>query len=344
MAEAPAEAGAVEGSVAGTPPPVRARRWPAVAAAAAVALIAGGSAVLAGGHRGPAPGGSAPTQQPGAPRASQNPAALVVHDDDVVEATGQVIAAPGKPVVYCPDLPQPAIGYPPGQEPAPSCPPGYAVTVVGVRLDQLTGVTTVRGVRVGEATLRGTWHDRVITVARQSAPTQYPVPQGLPEHPPCPPPAGGWRPGPVEAQAAQEYVQAHPDRFGQVWIGWPDGPPTGSTAAPGYQDKTQVLVVGVATGELAAAQRDLAAVYPGNLCVQRTEYSAAQAERVRGAASRLMDDQRNGIISVGLGSNALLPVEVELTVLDERVYRALAGINPRLLDLQPAIRPVAAPR
>src|SRR5262249_56792282 len=131
-------------------------------------------------------GAPARPQHPGAPGASQARAALVVHDGAVVEATGRVIAAPGKPVVYCPDLPQPAIGYPPGQEPAPSCPPGYAVTVIGVRLDQLTGVRTVRGVLVGDATLRGTWHNRVITVTRQSTPTQYPVPQGPPEHPPCP--------------------------------------------------------------------------------------------------------------------------------------------------------------
>ena len=42
---------------------------------------------------------------------------------DRVEVGGEVIAAPGKPPVFCPPRTRTlAIGYPPGKEPAPTCP------------------------------------------------------------------------------------------------------------------------------------------------------------------------------------------------------------------------------
>ncbi len=316
----------------------RARRWPAIAAAAAgVAVVASGAVILAGNpHSRPSPGSAVA----GGDATAVDPATLVVHDGDLVEATGQVIAAPGKPVVYCAPHAETAIGYLPGHEPAPTCQEGLAVTLVGVDLDRLSDARTVKGVRVGQATLRGTWQERTITVTEQSPPghPQYRS-TGPPEKPPCAAPPGGWQPGELSGlDALDGYLNQHPDRFGGLWIGWPDGYPSGPTDGPDYAGRTQVAVVEVVTGDLEAAQRELAAIFAGNLCVARGRITLAEAARVRMLVERLMDDRGTGISSAGGAGQ--YGVTVQLTVLDERLYGAFARIGLDALDLQPAVRPV----
>jgi hypothetical protein len=211
--------------------------------------------------------------------------------------------------------------------------------VVGVDLDRLADARTVKGVRVGTATLRGTWHNRTITVTAQSAPARAAAgSEGPPEHPPCPPPPGGWRPGPApDPSALDRYLNQHPDRFGGLWIAWPDGLPSGPADAPGYQNRTQVTVVDVVTGDLAATQRELAAVYPGNLCLRRTHLSLARAARVQSALLPLLQDRRNGIWSAGRGAGN---VEIDLAVLDQRLYDTLARIGLDAINVRAAVRPV----
>jgi hypothetical protein len=140
-----------------------------------------------------------------------------------------------------------------------------------------------------------------------------------------------------DPSALDRYLNQHPDRFGGLWIGWPDGLPSGPTDAPGYHNQTQVIVVDVVTGDLAATQQELAAIYPGNLCLRRTHLSLARATQVQSALLPLGNDRRNGISSYGRGVGN---VEVALTVLDQRLYEALARIGLDALDLSPAIRPV----
>jgi hypothetical protein len=114
-------------------------------------------------------------------------------------------------------------------------------------------------------------------------------------------------------------------------------PPSGPTAAPGYREPTQVVVVDVVTGDLAATQRELAAVYPGNLCLRPTRVSLAKVARIEATVLPLLHDRRNGIMLVGRGVGN---VEVEMAVLDQRLYGVLARIGFDALDLWPAIRPV----
>src|SRR5262245_26846033 len=59
-------------------------------------------------------------------------ASYLVRDGDRVEVTGLVIAAPGRPVVYCPPLP--TTGDLP--EAAPRCSANFAVTLTGADLDR----------------------------------------------------------------------------------------------------------------------------------------------------------------------------------------------------------------
>ena len=54
-----------------------------------------------------------------------------------------MIAAPGREPVFCPALPQPAIGRP--KEAAPSCPAEYAVTLKNFDLNKLGDAETIQG-------------------------------------------------------------------------------------------------------------------------------------------------------------------------------------------------------
>ena len=214
--------------------------------------------------------------------------------------------------------------------------------MVGVDLDRLTGARTIQGARVGSATLRGTWQDGVITVTGQSAPAAPGTVPTLSDKPPCAPPPDGWLTGSVDPRAVEEFVRHHPDRFGELWIGWPDGFPSAQTGPPDYRNSKQVLVVGVITGDLAAARREIEAVYRGNLCVQRAPFSLTEIDRVRSAAARLEQGGSNGVFHIGEGTAeaAHLPLRVQFMVLDQHLYDAFAVIGFRFLSLEPIIRPV----
>ncbi len=316
-----------------------ARRWvPALAAAAVAAIAVGVITVAQHDGAGPAPnvpvasgGGSAePTTAAGS--------TLVVHDGDTVEATGKVIAAPGKPAVFCPNLASPAVGYPPGKEPAPSCDAQFAVPLTGVDLTKLSDRRTVKGVVEGGVTLRGIWRDRSIAV-QQTGPMRLHEREpwfGVP----CAAPEGGWKTGAwgdasEHSQQLNQYVDAHPDLFGFLRMGYPDGTPSD----PNLSEKpmTEVIVVGVYSGDLERVRAQLEQLYSGNLCVAKSEFSLAQLRDAQNSLNPLLKNKR-GLYGFGLGAEK---VEVDLLVVDDALYAELAKVGLEKLELKPAVRPVA---
>jgi hypothetical protein len=172
----------------------RPRRWMPLLAAASVAAIAAAGIVAI-------PNRSQPDLAANPPAVvDQIRAQLLVRNGDQVRVAGEVIAAPGRPVIVCVSAGSPRpIGEP------PTCPDYASLTVTGVDLDRLSGQTTTRGVRSGFGTLTGVWTDRHVAVREQGVqPTgPWPLPQ-LPQHRP-------FAPDDVErANAAmRDYVRRH---------------------------------------------------------------------------------------------------------------------------------------
>jgi hypothetical protein len=313
----------------------RPRRWvPALAAASVAAIAAAALIVLPGGSKEQV-AGPADTSQSVAQ--SNQPAAGASKDDqlirpgDKVQVSGEVIAAPGKSPVFCPPLAKPAVGYLPGQEPAPTCPAEFAVTLKGVNLDQLTGVKVTKGVRSGTATLIGIWGDRTIDVQEQKAPAA-PVELQLPPLP-CAAPAGGWvsKPNNLDSAAVTAFLDAHADQvFGPV-LYYPKG-----TA----RNAPVVVMVGVAHGDLATLKAAFETVYDGNLCVTPVLLSRADNDRISRSLQGLMANKELGIYGSGGAAMSGGPVDVSVLAYTEQLKAALAPIGLDFVDVQPAVKPV----
>jgi hypothetical protein len=312
----------------------RPRYWAPVLAAASVLVIATAALVVL-------PGKEKPTADPIQTLAtgdSMDQAALLVRNGDRVEVDGEVIAAPGKPVLYCAPHAEPAIGYAPGMEPAPTCPAGLEVKLTGVHLDRLSSPSTVKGVRTGQAHLTGIWTDRAIAVQDQSAPRRTPD-AWLPKVP-CKEPPGGWQPGSANeliSPAVTAFVNARLDQLAQPWIGWPAGtPPTAEPSAPA--NAPSVLVIEVAKGDPATIRKALEPLVTGNLCVTRGRFSQADLKRTSDAVFAL--DVRGLGISSSDGGMGNKPVGVQLLVVDEKALAEFTKIGLDKLELTPAVVPV----
>lgn len=311
------------------------RRWvPALAAASVAAIAAGALVVLPGDGREDAP--LTGPQDTAATSNEIDPASLLVRDGDRVQVSGEVIAAPGRPVVFCAPHAESAIGYPPGQEPAPSCAPDLRIELTGVDVSKLSG--TRKGVRFGNARLIGTWKDRTIAVQQQLAPLAVEPPGSETDFltdVPCKAPSGGWQTsgdGSVP-QAVSSYVSARPDQLAELWLGWPDGLATPSGQSPG----TSVVVVQVVRGDLEQVHRELTAMYAGNLCVAPGKYSQTDGKTVGAALAALAGKGLGISVSGSVMGNRRAPVQ--LIVVDERAFAEFSWIGLDKLDLQPAVRP-----
>lgn len=307
-------------------------RWVPVLAAASVAAIAVAVAVTVLPDRSGSPG---PVASAG------GEAQYLVRDGDRVEVTGMVIAAPDRPVIYCPGLPTPSA------DDAPSCPDNVAVTLTGVDLAQLAEPATKDGVGFGYARLRGIWHDRTIAVDEQSMPAadaRYGPPDT--DRVPCPEPAGGWPvPDPPRndlpsTAAVQRLAAQQPERFGATWVAFPDGMarPTQAWTVP------VVLVVNLLQGDVEQARRELQPLYDGTLCVSPGNVTTSRLREAATKTGSLQRDTRNGIWeSSGVGPNGEYtggPVDVHLLVVDERLHGEFQKIGFDLLSLHPVVRPI----
>ncbi|MGH3713663.1 MAG: hypothetical protein ACRDT4_09425, partial [Micromonosporaceae bacterium] len=275
----------------------RTPRWVPFAVAAGVVVLTAGigaAVVMSNGADRPAP------------PAATGLDAEVVRDGDRVTATGNLVWAPGKPILLC--QVNPAILISPA--PAPTCSP-WAVEVPEPAVGGVSWKQTDRVRHTEERyTVSGTWRDgRIAQPSLAQAPTGSDEPLGdgtaaTEELPlPCDPPEGGWvqpRVDPAQLEAARsalsEQVTAHPASYSGLWVAEGNG--------------VDVMVVGTVHAP-AEHQRKLAATYPYPLCVTKADYSAAQ---LNATADRL---------ATGDGSwmTAVLPqharVEVQLFVLDD---------------------------
>jgi len=187
---------------------------------------------------------------------------LRVRNGDEVTASGTVIAVPGRPVRFC----APAPSRRPGR-PGPERPPDrtLGVDLVGADLDRLTEPKTFETTRWGRAAITGRYADGTVTVTTQGPPLDRSHRRTrLPDGTPCPPPAGGWQPGPLDhagIEALSTLVSDRPIAYGEVVMTYPDGPGLLDSGA------TEVLMVTI-TLPPATAELELRAHFTGNLCVR----------------------------------------------------------------------------
>ncbi|GAB1645226.1 hypothetical protein KRMM14A1259_56490 [Krasilnikovia sp. MM14-A1259] len=272
-------------------------------AGAAAALLATGALGFAA-HRTPEP---APGPVPVPVIAPVGRAELIVRDGDLVEASGRVEDAQ-----LCAPAPVPiSLG-------GDTCP--YGIPVPGVR--PTDGVT-----------LRGRWHPIGLSDIQRMpySPTSAGVlgDSDLPDAPPCPAPAGGWRDGEDWSDdQVRDYLQAHADQF----------------AAPfaTHLGNARILVVTVVNGDVGQARAALTAIYTDNLCVVAAPggHSLAAEARLQTttgqAVGALMDDPASGIYLVTSEDGKMRVNMVQLT---QPLYDKLAAIGLDHLILDPWIRP-----
>jgi hypothetical protein len=299
------------------------RRWVPALAAASVAVVAAGIIAALPNHQNQPQSFAQGNQQPNDE--------LLVKPGDKVQVSGRIIAAAGKTPVFCAPLAETMIGYPPGKEPAPSCPDEFAVKLNGLDLDQIPGLKTIKGVRTGGATVTGLWGDRSIEVQQQSR--QITPPPTADPKLPCAAPAGGWpsKPSNIYSAPVQAFLAAN---AGQVY-----GP---ITFYPNGRSRNApvVMMLGVAHGDVATVGAAFEKVYSGNLCVTPVLMSEADSDRVRTALDQIVTKQDLGVYQSGGAGMMGGPAPISLLVYTEQVKAALAPVGVDLLDVQPDVRPV----
>jgi hypothetical protein len=319
--------------------PKRTRRWVPLLAAAAVGAIATGIVVLPDGKEPAVAPPVTPASAAGkgaTPGSSLGPQSgtaeeMLVRNGDRVVADGEVIAVPGKDPVLCAGRAHDLRGYPPGQEPAPSCPDPIAAKLIGLDLDKL-GLATTKGVRHGNAHLAGIWSDRSITVQEQG-PMVTPAPTPVIEEPvPCAAPAGGWqnKPTNLESQLMLNWLNARANQVTDPAVLYPKGRHRGAPV---------VIRIGVAHGDLDEFRREIAKVFQGNLCVVRARFSRTDVDQLQAATAPAFDQQvgLTGSSGPGLSDDGF---SVQMLVFDEKVRTALAPVGLDKLTVVPTVRPV----
>lgn len=263
-------------------------------------------------------------------------AKLILRDGDTAEATGNVVAESGRPVRFCPFLPQasldaaaPSGSAPQGPQPCAS----FGVTVTGVDLGKLSNRRNSGGVISGDAKLRGVYRDRNLRVTAQSgvprgtAPTEPDLP-GFVTKTPCAAPPGGWT-GAPNNEAIARYLSQHTDRFNGLGVNYP---------IPKVF-RIWVAVVGVSTGDLAEAQAELQARFGPNVCTVRVPYTVAEQKKAWKQLETLMKDPANGIYeATGLGN--FRPLTATLAILTQRLYDKLSAIGLHELSITVWLKPV----
>jgi hypothetical protein len=275
------------------------QRWLAPVSAAAATILVAGALVFAAHQGGRLP--DVPVIRPA------GPAALIVRDGDLVEATGRVESRP-QGTQFC--------------APAPvaedSCP--YSIAVSGVD-------------PAAEVHLRGTWHPGALTgiekLAVRSAPPSPDVVFDLP----CAAPAGGWRTdedadNPVVWEPINSYLTAHPQQYAAPYVA--------------YAGPAHVLVVQVVSGDVDQARTALKAIYPANLCVVGRPGHRSIADDQELAATvgkpigELMNENSLGIYLAQPEDGRMLVKMVQLT---PALYDKLAAIGLNRLIIDPWLRP-----
>ncbi|MCA2217156.1 hypothetical protein [Jidongwangia harbinensis] len=273
--------------------------------AAAATILAAGTLVFALHRTPPEPAPASAVMAAGPGIVAEGPAGLIVRDGDLVEASGPV----EKGSTMCSPAPVPAIYGP--------CPHGIRVP----------GIKPTDGV-----TLRGRWHPSGLSDIRRMP---YSPPSGgvlgdsdLPDTPPCPAPAGGWRDGEDWVDdRVRDHLHARPDQFAEPFAT--------------HVGNARVLVVEVVSGDVDQARAALTATYSDNLCVVAAPggHSIAAEERLQatvGEAVRALMDADPGIYLAGSEDGKMRVMMLQLT---QPLYDRLAAIGLDHLIVDPWIRP-----
>lgn len=320
------------------------QRWLPPLAAGAVVLVAAGIGVVfhaRGGGPGvtsgdrPAGPGVAAGEPPAGAGAAGPWADQVVRDGDRVNGRGQVVALPGRPVQLC--APYATIDIYPEPVPAPC---RVAVTVTGLDLDRLTHRKERDGAVWGSARVEGVYRAGTLTVTRQLDDRPGPVPDVVTEdRVPCPEPQGGWPRQPADPSrliaALDAAVHADSETYNGPWVQYPYGWHLQDTSD---RKGIEVYLVGT-TGDVEAARRELAAVFPAeHLCVTTVRWSKAAMD----AAQRQLSGPAAEAAGVSGGMGEVLSdrVVADLVVLDERASRFLAGVADGRVTPRPLLRKV----
>lgn len=255
---------------------------------------------------------------------------LVLRDGDTAEASGQVYAARGKPVQFCPQNPAPTFS-----SSVTACRGG--VTAVGVDPSRLTDRQDSDGTITGRVTLRGVYRAGTLRVTTQAPASQtvgFPGPD-LPtvlRTTPCAPPSGRWTGQPYNNTAIGDYLRRHPDRFNGM----------GTTYPYGQGSAVTVIVVGVVRADpaqLSQALTELRTRFGDNICTVRVDQSLPEQQATEHAALQLMHDPANGIFAVG-GPIGFRPIDVSIDLLTPQRYAKLSQIGLPHLLIEPWLKPV----
>ncbi len=310
--------------------PRRSRWQPLAAAAAVVAVAAGGVAGVAVSRRGAdsAPAGRVAGQ-------TVTPADGIVQDGDRVVGQGIVVAPPGRPVQLCAPSGGVSVAiYPP---PVPQ-PCEVAVTVTGLDLDRLSGRQARGGTVWGTARVEGTYRDRTLAVTRQEAYQNPPKPDAsAPDEVGCAEPSGGWTRQPAGIESAMRRLSAAIGRRPAVYTDPQVRYPYGWHLQDDSDRKgTEVIVVGT-TGDLDAARQELAAVFPAeHLCVIEVRWSKADMA----AAERALSTPEARRAGIGRPFPDVLNdrVQAEVLVLDQAAADFLATVAGGRVVADPVLR------
>ncbi|MGC4793204.1 hypothetical protein ACLQ3H_03720 [Micromonospora saelicesensis] len=151
---------------------------------------------------------------------------------------------------------------------------GIGVQVAGAAAESFIASSGEAG---GAASIIGVYRDGVVhlvsaTADRTPAPTNPTAPEM-----PCRPPRDGWRPGyGIESAAAPDainelrrWVESRSATYTDVWERQVDD----------AGQVKNIFVVGT-TGDVKAAQIEIAAHYPGNLCMYQAKHSASDLQEI----------------------------------------------------------------
>ena len=177
------------------------------------------------------------------------------------------------------------------------------VPTTGLDLDALAEPGQVNGYRWGSAAIEAWWDGTSFVVTAQGPPDPYLIPHGPPPVP-CPAPAGGW---PIDDQMFGLDPDAVRDAVGpgyaDLGAGYPSGQPVFDDANPSGTIVPVVLVVRT-TGDVAAADAAIRAVYSGNLCVGSAPWDMATVEAQRARIDRwVMEEADTSVPTWATGQN-----------------------------------------
>lgn len=278
---------------------------------AALSLVLG-LAVFRSGHASN-PGAVASTQPSG------SPVPRLVNEGDAVTAVGIVIQPVAGATQLCRTNPQPTDG---GQAP-PTC---SAIAVVIHGFDPSGIPSWTRRDRIGFSTalvvVRGTWRAQAIDVltAAETSNGEQIQPVSLP----CATPTGGWVVDEFSSGSARESALARlatmvaqsPDVYSGLWSAHPEG------TTP---SQPSVMVVGTVDGS-SQVEASLRQVYPGNLCVDRVDFSAT---RLREVAARLQGVNPSWRVVVSPDHDR---VKLSIVVLDDSAATSIGADPATIVD------------